>query len=241
MNRHRVIFTFIIIASSSPFGARGQSINIDLDEMGGTELTGNGVPSSSYGAAANQPGVWNRVYEGGPPNLTPLVGLDGLPTSCRIIATGGIGSGGGYNNPALSGDYRLLMADFGFVLGANYENVYHFSGFQPGEYRIITYACAPFPNNPVDMSITIAEAVYPIQHISGPIQSNLFLAGVTHSIHDLVLGGSSFDISVRRTVPGPPNDSVCNGFQIVAVPEPGTIFVGLFGLTLLMRRKRRRM
>ena len=237
MNRQKPIFALIVIASLSHIGARGQSINIDLDEMGGTELTGNGVPSSSYGAAANQPGVWNRVYEGGPPNLTPLVGLDGLPTSCRIIATGGIGSGGGFNNSGISGDYRLLMGDFADV---GDPVTYHFSGFASGPLEILTFACDPSTQSPFDVSVNVPGATIPIRHVTGPMPSgNQFVEGKTHSVHFLTLTSGTFDIIVSGTFA----HTRVNGFQLVRlpVPEPLSAFVYILGVAVVLVLRRLRM
>src|ERR1051325_3642392 len=92
-------------------GAAGaQSFNIDLNDPTGGPLTGGGSPSSSFSAAATgQAGFLNSVDAAGPHLATPLLGLDGSSTSATIMATGGIGSYGGYNNHALTGDFRALM------------------------------------------------------------------------------------------------------------------------------------
>src|SRR5687767_14054893 len=39
--------------------ASAQSFNVDIDQTGSNPALGQGVPSSAFGAVANQPGVWN--------------------------------------------------------------------------------------------------------------------------------------------------------------------------------------
>src|SRR5438105_12983852 len=68
--------------------ASAQSVNVDIDIFTGPPELGNGAPSDSFGAAANQPGRWNRTYLGG---TQSLLGLDGLPSSVTISFTTPIG------------------------------------------------------------------------------------------------------------------------------------------------------
>lgn len=216
--------------------SQAQSMNLDLDEFGGTEQTGNGTPSAAFGAAANQPGYWNRVYAGGPPNATTLSGLDGLPTTCQITASGGIGAYGGYNNPNLSGDFRLLMGDYAWVGG---PIQYHFSGFQPGRYLLFTYG-ADTSGAVKNLYVNVPGSGTSLQTVTGPMPSNQFLYGIDYCAHVLELAGGTFEIDVNTDgFPLPPTQ--VHGFQIVAVPEPLTIFAFSFGLLGLIAKRKRRM
>src|SRR5579871_634211 len=140
-------------------GASGQSINADMDLQTGSQEVGSGVPDRSYGAAALQSGVWNSVDATGPWMPTALVGLDGNATSCSMYATGGIGSAEGFNVHTDSGGFKSLMDDFAWVLGANFEIDYHFSGFAPGRYLIYSYCVDVQAQQQIDTTITVPGAV----------------------------------------------------------------------------------
>lgn len=218
--------------------ATAQSINVDLDILSGGPDIGAGAPDSLYGGAAGQAGFWNLVNAGGPRTPITLNGLDGNATSAQLVATGGEGSAGGFNFHGNTGGFQLLMDDYAFLLGPNHEIDYHFSGFLPGQYLLYTYAISPGVSNPVDVLVTVPGAIVPQQHVTGPMSANLFQIGVTHTIHELTLTGTSFEIDVH-TVDNS-NLGQCNGFQIVAVPEPTTLFI--FGpaiLAIVLRRRRR--
>src|SRR5579871_1100530 len=118
----------LLLVSARGFASGQAGFNIDLDDLFGDPGTGGGLPSAQFSAATGQFGNWTRVPNTGPWQPVTLYGLDGLATNCQLVTTGGATTGGGYNNPGMSGDYRLLMADFGWV-GSPIQ--YHFSGFAP--------------------------------------------------------------------------------------------------------------
>lgn len=217
--------------------APAQSFNIDLDLYGGGgETVGNGSPSDGFGAAASQSGYWNRISatgDGG--EAESLFGLEGAPTGVTIAASGGIGVAGGYNNHDIDGDYRLLMADYALIGG---ENDYLFAGLESGDYLIYTYCVNPRAEVNVATTVTVPGATEPVQMASGSIPpGNLFIQGVTHTVHELHVTGSSFEVDILGTWPY----SVCNGFQIVeVVPEPATLTSALPCLLLFLKRRRRR-
>ncbi len=215
--------------------SQGQSINIDLNDPVGGPETGAGVPSSAFGAAANQPGFWNGVTASGSGPFS-LKGLDGQPTSVQMTASGGIGSMGGYNNPNLTGDFRLLMGDYAWVGG---PIQYHFSGFQPGRYLLFTYG-ADTSGAVKNLYVNVPGSGTSLQTVTGPMPSNQFLYGIDYCAHVLELAGGTFEIDVNTDgFPLPPTQ--VHGFQIVAVPEPLTIFAFSFGLLGLIAKRKRRM
>lgn len=220
-----------LFASSS-----AQSFNVDLNTWTGGDDLGAGPPSDTFGGAANQSGYWNPILAtGSGGDMESLFGLDGAPTGVTIAASGGIGAAGGYNNHEIDGDYRLLMADYALIGG---ENDYLFAGLESGEYLIYTYCVNPRAEVNVATTVTVPGATEPVQMASGSIPpGNLFVQGVTHTVHELHLTGSSFEVDILGTWPY----SVCNGFQIVeVVPEPSTLMSALPWLLLFLKRKRRR-
>lgn len=220
-------------------GARGQSLNIDLDIFAGPPESGNGSPGPGFGGAAGQPGFWNRVDAAGPSQATVLAGLDGSPATATLVATGGIGSSGGSGYQGNTGDFRALLNDYARLDGGAIQ--YRFSGMLRGRYLIYTYAVdAGGQVIPAEVWVPGSSTPNP-RIVTGPMPGNAFAEGITHSVHELELTAGSFEIILRNHFQGPPNASV-NGFQIVAaVPEPTTLVCCMVGLALMGRRRRRRM
>jgi hypothetical protein len=205
--------------------ANAQGFNIDLDAFFGTPETGNGAPSPSFGAAAGQPGVWNRIsmVAGG---TIPIHDTTGTFAGATVHIFGTFGGGIGFNNPINTGDFALLLNDAASVntVVQGGLKVYTFSGFQPGTYLVYTYAVRP-NGNAVNLPILIPEALSNnTQVVTGPMPGNSFAHLTTHSLHELQLDvGATFQIVAEM----PPNSPAAyiNGFQIVAVPEPNSAIV----------------
>ena len=233
---------FRMLACAMPLlllaGASAQSFNIDLDIMAGPPEAGNGAPSSAFGGATGSVGFWNRVAASGPWLPTPLANLGGQLTTATITATGGIGSSGGSGWQGNTGDYRALLNDYARLDGGEVQ--YHFSGPSPGRYLIYTYAAdAAGRVIPAEVRVPGSTTANP-RLVTGPMPGNAFAEGITHSVHELTLSTTSFDVVLRNHLQGPPNASV-NGFQLVAVPEPASVLVTLLGLALMQRKRRRPM
>src|ERR1044072_8650102 len=210
--RQRFLATFLlsVLAASN---SMAQSFNIDLEiGVGGPEV-GAGTPDSGFAGAAGVSGFWNGVRANGPAIPAVLFDIHGQTTSATVWVTGGFGSAGGFNNSSVSGDYRLLMSDFADI---GLPVTYHFAGLLPGSYRIYTYAVDPASQITRDVLVTLPTAEEADMHVNGILNGNVFTQGITHSIHDLDLSGSNFEL----TVSGPEHHTRCNGFQIVSVPEP---------------------
>lgn len=212
-------------------GAGGQSLNVDQDVFFGDPSNGNGAPSSSFGAAAVQPGYWNRTLASSSPPQ-PLFDLAGQPTSVVMTVPVGAGSYGGSNYPINTGDYALLLNDYARVPDLM---VFRFSGMRPGAYRVFTYAVSAIGDTwPVDVSVDGADPPNP-QRVTGPMPGNALILGITHSAHYVpALAG---DLVIRVSSPWPRGN--VNGFQIVAVPEPASLAVLSFSVLIAARRRRR--
>jgi hypothetical protein len=233
--RKGALISAIAFATLAPHHAAAQSFNIDLDIFFGSPEIGNGAPSSSFGAAANQPGFWNRVSGNGPTSPAALRDIVGNATGVSLLATGDTGSARGFNNPALIGDFRLLMSDSSIFIG---DVRYQFDGLANGVYEVFTYAVSASG----EVVLTEVDAVGAIspnpQLVTGPIPANSFANLITHSLHTVLITNGQMIIDVRlrqQTL----NASV-NGFQIVSVPEPTSsllILCGLIGLAFARRSK----
>lgn len=204
--------------------------NCDLNSPFSSPETGGGVPSSSY-AAAGVAGFWNDVTTGGLPT-TALRNLNGDLTSVTITGPSG-GGGGGNNIPGLTGDYRALMAD---ATGVNPTKSYTLSGLANGTYMVFVYA-APITGNTRTTLVTVSGSISPNPvAVTGPMQQNIFIEGVTHSAHTSLVTDGELIIRADMAV----NSTWLNGFQIVAVPEPASLILLASGSALLMRRRRKR-
>ncbi len=227
MRRFSTLFGVLVLAASRMVAA--QSIFVDMDGgFGGSEV-GTGAPSSSFGAAAGIPGYWNQVQEGNGGPL-PLRDTTGGLTNVSMHWSGSGGSFG-YNNPNLTGDFRLLMADAEPV--GHPGLTYTISGLSSGQYRIFTYACKP-QGQALTSLITVPDSAQGTVAVTGPMPPNFFVEGVTHSVHDIFVTGDTVQIRAAEI-----QNSYVNGFQIVAVPEPIAIFSFVVGFGLLVGRRRR--
>lgn len=212
--------------------ASAQSFNVDLDIFLGPPESGNGAPSSSFGAAANQPGFWNRV-RANHFGSTQLTDLSGVATSVSIVADGAIGSAAGFNQPVNADDYALLLND---VCNPEPSGSWTFNGLSNGLYRVITYASNPslrVENN--EVRVIGASIGNPIV-VTGPMPGNSFVHAITHAEHIMSVINGTLRIEVR-SLQFP--SAAVNGFQLTLVPEPSgiaTLTLCLFGF-LRKRRK----
>lgn len=223
----------ILLAIATAPISMGQGFNCDLNSPFSPPITGGGVPSVSFGAAAGQAGLWNDVDTGGLPP-TMLRDLSGNLTSVSITGPMG-GSGGGWNVPGLNADYRALMADARSVTDSE---TYSFSGLAPGSYLFYVYAARP-NGGTTQATVTVSTSIgSSIRTATGPMPSNTFSEGTTHTVHSF----STVDGNVAMRIDRLPGQQVVylNGFQIVAVPEPATVFALGTGTIVVVRRRRKK-
>lgn len=221
----------VLVGSAACVVALGQSFSVDMDIGFGDSGVGNGAPSSAFGGAAGTPGVWNRIDAGGQ-DPTYLLGLDGIRSHVLLTLSGGFGSGYGYHNGLDSGDYALLMNDASRV-GDEVE--FTLSGLRAGRYLVYTYAVDPSGVQNAS-AVTVPGADNPVQACTGPIPGNQFIQGITHTVHSIDLSSDTLTIQVS----GPWPHTYCNGFQVVAVPEPSPLLpLATFGLGLIFLRRQK--
>jgi hypothetical protein len=200
--------------------AYGQSFNIDIDVMDGDPGIGNGAPSSSFGAAAGQPGYWNRLgTAGGDPQM--ILGLDGQqsPIVMTAVTTSSF-SRIGYRFEGNTGNYALLLNDASAVapLISGGTLRFRFEGLASGTYLLYTYAVnvgGQVINTPVYVSLANQPQT---QVVTGPMPGNAFEYLVTHSIHEVDVQSGFLEVSIMQP-PNQPHEMHVNGFQAVLVPE----------------------
>jgi hypothetical protein len=217
----------------------GQAFNIDLDVGTGDPEQGNGAPSSSFGAAASQPGHWNRVGFG--TASAPLLDTMGASTSVVLsVDYFGFAGGVGFRNKTNTGDFALLLNDAlqvgVFSQGGAKE--FFFTGLASGSYFVYTYSVSP-AGHLVKAPIYIEQATqHQTQIVTGPMPGNSFGYLVTHSIHEVMVGPQGFSVYIEQP-PNLMNSMYVNGFQIVPVPEPTSLIVVSLLCPLLFMRRRR--
>jgi hypothetical protein len=218
--------------------ASAQSFNIDIEHYLGDPPSGYGVPSSDFGAAANQPGFWNAYSGNGQIEPTALRDLNGQLTTVSVRRLGPFGNvGGGSNFPIVTGNYALLLNDYIHIADVTFT----FAGLTDGRYKIYTYGIEPnyFINA---IRVTVSGSLTPNPQVSGNgfMPQNAFVEGVTHCVHEIIVTHGTFDLHAidyfNTNIPV----GYINGFQIVAVPEPSTCLIVAAPLAVCLRRRRQR-
>lgn len=195
-----------------------QSFNIDIG-------TATPTPSSSFGAASGQVGVWN-TYAGG--TLGGLLDTGGNATSVSMSGTTG-GFLGSFSDPTTFGDDDALMDD-GMLIPV--FETYTVSGLAAGSYSIFYYVwtVSPLPTG-VDINGQGMQTI-------GGTWPGGYVSGITHSSTSVQLvSGQDLVIDVHSI-----NGALGSftGLQIVPVPAPGAGVVGVAALAALGRGRRRR-
>ena len=209
--------------------AAAQSFNIDFGVSGN-----NVVPSSAYGAAANQSGFWNAVRPVG-----QMRDLSGTLTSMTV---GGSGGGTFQGNIAgATGDELAMMSDCvaGNVLVGDESSFVSFGGLQAGQYRCFIYGWNPDSSSPGygQYRMWDGQQVQLNFTSSWPGQQVL---NQTYFTKDLTVTNASERFRVTMIGLGSdavPRATVINGLQIVMIPAPAS--VAPLGLLALAARRRR--
>ena len=203
----------MLLAQSSA----AQSLNVDL----GTRATGApgfGPPNDAFGGAANQPGRWNN-YTGENTEPLQLVDLAGMATSVLLTRTLGAGGNSFFDSPNTTGDHQLLIDDYHNIGGIGSNVGYFFQNLAAGLYEVYTYAIDP-SNAANRTDVTIAGNT---QTVGGLMPVNAFSQGVTHALHTINHAGGNLTILISTSALPPGNLGSVNGFQLVLVPEAGSM------------------
>ena len=205
--------------------AQAQSFNIDC----GAQQT-HPLPSSTYGAAAGQAGVWNGVSTTSQLAVA-LVDILGNTTPVTITPVGGFGDFA-INNPNWSGDDDLLLEDAADVgntsLGSPGGSItWTIAGLAAGNYTVYTYAIAPdFPQTYYTKVSVTGSAEGQLQVGPALWNGSPHVQGVTYQRHTVSIAAGA-NLTVITDTLGTPgtNYGTVNGFQIVGAPTaPGAGF-----------------
>jgi hypothetical protein len=225
MSVRRLVFKALALMVALGLGAGTASaqpyFNIDFNAAFGT-------PTSAYGAAAGQPGVWQTLTGAAGP--TTLNDISGAATAVTLTLSPAVGQFQ-FNNAGTLGDDQALMDDFLDIGGVGSSVTMTFANMTPGSYLVYSYAWA------ADSAtfITSVNASGGPQLVGGAWPGSQQL-GVTYALHsvDVLVDGL---LTVSFTTDA--GFGSVNGIQIAPVPEPTSM--ALCGVAIgLAAWKRRR-
>ncbi len=206
MNRTASILSLVLAAGA----AQAQSFNIDFEAFSGV---GSGVPSPAFGGAAASPGSWNPILGSSPTDVT-LYGLNGSNTAVTLTrATNG--AFGANDAASTTGSYQALLDDYQQI--TNGTLTYTFNNLASGMYAVYTYGADPNSQyNLSTISVTgAASDSQATQYIGGPMPSNGFAPGITHSVHFKNVTDGHLTITVAD---GFLTRGLISGIQLVKLP-----------------------
>jgi hypothetical protein len=195
--------TLAIILTPAILAGAGIAQNFNIDVTGGTGSTP--LPSTSFGAAAGQPGVWTPLDCSLGPVSTLLVDVTGAATSVTMTRTAGSGlAGAGGVVAGMTADDLAFICDFEL---ARAPRTWTLAGLAAGTYSVYTYAWM------VNLHTGISINGGPVTSVGGA-WSGAYAPGLTHAV-DTVTVASGGSISVQITyLSGFPPNAFFNGLQI---------------------------
>lgn len=202
--------TLMLLANT----AWAQSFNINLGPLGGP------TPASSYGAAANQPGIWVTLPAFHNTTTLNLADRTGTTTNVSVWQFGGtqlLAS----NDPLTSGDDDALMDEYQITYTSNLETCLFFNNLQNGQYDVWIYAMMPSQPSVLSYTSCDEEPGRPHRTVGGAWPGE-HAHLVTYSYHR-----ATVTTGLLRThsgiVPGQPpaQGAAFNGIQLRRVPNPG--------------------
>ena len=176
----------LLLGPAATAAAQVPSIYVDLTD---TNFGTTGTPPSTYGGAANLPGMWNEVDTVGLIGTTfnsgPLMDSSGSPTMVEVTLDGGVNDifSLDFDNALMSGDDAALLEDCIYFDGAG---TITFSNLPPGAYDVYTYAIAP-DDDTYQTLVDVAGSSSGSQIVGGDFAAG-FVLGTTHALHTVTVG-----------------------------------------------------
>jgi hypothetical protein len=201
--------------------AAAQSLNVDIGLN-----TVFPVPSSTYGAAAAQPGSWNGVT-GSVVGPVALVGLNGSPSGVSVTRSGLAGDFS-HDNAGTTGEDDSLMDDCQDLGGAGSgSTTWTFTGLSNGQYQVYTYAWAP-DDGSYRTTVTVAGSADPAQIVGGDWPGS-HVQGTTFALHTVNVAAGTLSVTAMTADDPMFGFGSLNGIQIKAPPPPPPVAAYCFG------------
>lgn len=223
-----------VVAGGVCATANAELINIDFSSTGAA----GPAPSSSYPAAAGQPGVWNNFTS---PTVAsaPLVDIGGNATALTLSLTSG-GFMFDSSSFAPNGTSTAPGSNEEFLMDDVWDSPVN-AQITIGNLAAGNYALYVYGGSPDSATTQMNFIVNGNSQFVGGTWTNPFngvedyQAGVTHAVFNVNHAGGNLVINV----PDVAGFESVNGLQIAAVPEPASIgLLGAIGLASLRRRPR---
>ena len=195
--------TLVMLALAG--SAQAQDFNIDFGD--------NIVPSATYGAGINQPGVWNAWNGVG---VFSPVDLSGAPTGV-LVSVSGSATAGSWNWPGTTGNDEVLIDDYlNAPLGVASAITLTLQNLAPGLYETFTYGWFPFNVPSSQTGIWNPASTDPFSICGGAWNVTLAATPQAWTKHRLyVSAGGSLSIMAYSVQLG----GALNGIQVRHVPN----------------------
>lgn len=157
--------------------AQSTSFNLDVG-IGPT-------PTSSYGAAAGQAGLWVPIAPATPNVAIPLTNVLGAPTTATLSYTSGFDFA--FDNPLTQGDDQALLDDSQGIFANSH---WSFANLRPGDYEVWSYAWAPDSPLYFRTRVVVTGSPDPAQVVGGSLWNGQFVQGGHYAKHNVTVDAS---------------------------------------------------
>lgn len=216
------VLVMIGTAATARAGGSEWAINIELERP--IPIIGN-VPDSTYGAAANSPGIWNLI-RAADTAVAPLTLTSGAASGCNFRQYNN--GNGGSASSCVSGistlGFQYLMCDYAqSVVSVPDPLVYDISNLPGGVYEVFVYTSRPGLTGEPTRIVNFAVNGTSLGNLtaSGDVLTSIFQEGRTH-VRRVVSVPNGATLKMTLWAGGGEFGSpvACNGMQIRRIDEP---------------------
>ncbi len=195
----------------------------------------NGGPTNGFGAAHNEPSVWNVInFADALDTDVPLVNSAGTSSGVQLNLFSQAGGTVRLTNPGFTGDAANLLTDSWAT--SDIPNLVTVKNLEAGIYRVTIYGLI---GDSADSTLRAAGNVNnDHSFIVGGFQwNNDFVSGESHQ-DVFVTINSGEDISILMAAANFGGFGAVSGIQIKAVPEPSAFGIAaMSGLCIFFRKR----
>jgi hypothetical protein len=204
MKTHRIQLALVAVAAMSSDGL-AQSFNLDIGPAT------FGTPTSGYGAASGQTGVWFSVQTPSAQAGALLTDVSGNPTGVMLTAVPAPGytvADFSQDNPATTGDDQALLDD---ICDAS-TSTWTFTGLANGAYDVFVYSWAPDLPTTYFSDVTVQGGAAGTVHCGGQNWTGAFNNPGQYMNDTVAVTNGTLVINIANPVPVTPTS--LNGIQL---------------------------